>query len=147
MNTLIDKAYTRLRKEELYKGKVQLKKLNTDMVKENITKNCWNYNIQYEVFLKTTNLLIIKLIGKEKTILFKYHRKEKISLRDYEEFLQCLDIYNIGKGIYVTTGIFEDNINKNIKSIFDRRIQKVDGIKLIKKQLGVNQLNFLEYLP
>lgn len=147
MNSLIDKAYTNSKEQEIYRGKAQLKKINIDVIAENITKSCWNYNIQYQIFLKTSNLLIMKLIGIEKTTLFKYHRKQKVSLRDYEEFLRYLDICNIEKGIYITTGIFEESINKSIKSIFGRRVQRVDGVKLIKRQLRANQLSFLEYLP
>lgn len=147
MNNIIDTAYLKIRGDELYKGKVELKKINIEVVKENITKNCWNYNIQYEIFLKTSNLLIIKLIGREKTILFKYHKKDRVALRDYQDFLNYLEIYSIEKGVYVTTGVFENNISKNIDNILNRRVKKVDGIKLIKRQLKVNGLSFLEYLP
>ena len=121
MSNLIDKVHIKLKKDEFYKGKAKLEKLNIDVVTENITKNCWNYNIQYKIFLKTSNLLIIKLTGKEKTILFKYDIKERVLLKDYEEFLKYLDIYNIEKGVYITTGIFEDTINKSAKNIFSRK--------------------------
>lgn len=147
MGGIVEKAYLRIRQDELYRRKLKLKKINIDSITEDITKDCWNYNIQYEIFLKTSNLLIIKLIGTERTILFKYHKKDRVLLRDYREFLNRLDICKVERGIYITTGVFEENINKDEKGIFGKRVKKVDGIKLIKRQLKFNKLSFLEYLP
>lgn len=147
MSGVVDGIYLKIRENELYRGKLKLKKIGMDYIVKNITKSCWSYNIQYEVFLKTSNMLVIKLAGREETVLFKYHKKDKVLLSDYNNFLYYLDNCNIKRGVYITTGVFEENINKDLRSILNKRVKRIDGIKLIKKQLRTDKLSFLEYLP
>lgn len=147
MSNIVDKAYLKLKKDEAYKAKYKLKRINIDMITENITKNCWNYNIHYNIILKNSDFVIIKLTGAERTILFKYHKKEKVLLQEYETFLECLNQHDIERGIYITTGVFDEKINKYIDTSFYKKVQKIDGIKFMKKQFSIEQLSFLEYLP
>lgn len=147
MSNILDKAYIKLKKDEAYKAKCKLKRINIDMITENITKNCWNYNIGYNIILKNSEFVIIKLTGAEKTVLLKYHKKEKISLQEYKTFLECLDHHDVERGIYITIGIFDEKVNKYIDTGLHKKVQKIDGIKFMKKQFSVEQLSFLEYLP
>lgn len=147
MSNIVERAYLKLKKDEVYRVKSKLKRINIEMITENITKNCWNYNIDYNIILKNSDLVIIKLSGSERTILFKYHKKEKVLLQEYKTFLEYLNQYDIERGIYITTGVFDEKVNKYTDNIYYKKVQKVDGIKFMKKQFSIDQLSFLEYLP
>ncbi len=147
MRVIVDNSYLNCKKSEIYKAKVKLKKISIDEVLDNITKSCWNYNIQYKIILKNPHMLLMELTGERKKFLFKYHKKDKVLLKDYEEFLNCLEGCNVHRGIYITTGFFEEQINKYEANILFKKVQKIDVIKFIKKQLDINRISFLEYLP
>ncbi len=143
----LDKSYFNWKRSKLYKDKIKLKKISISEITENITKNCWNYNIQYQIILKNSDILLIKLIAKEKKLLLKYHKKDIIMLRDYEKFLNYLENYDVYRGIYITTGFFEKQTYINVNNIFHKKVKKIDAYKFIRKQINISKLNFLEYLP
>lgn len=141
MNNLFHKPCFTGQKTEFYKMK--LKKVSINEISDNITKSCWNYNIQYEMILKDSHTLLIDLIGKEKEILLKYHKKDIITKNDYEGFINCLENYEIERGIYITTGFFGKHIYDNLH----KKVKKIDVKKFIKKQPNIDKLSFLQYLP
>lgn len=147
MKYLLDKSYFNWKKAELYKAKIKLKKISINEILYIIDKNCWNYNIQYQIISKSSDMLFIKFIAKEKKILLKYHKKDIIMFKECQEFLNCLENYQVDKGIYITTGFFEKQASKNISDIFHKRVKKIDGDKFIRKQINISELSFLEYLP
>ncbi|AWI07015.1 hypothetical protein [Clostridium drakei] len=141
MNNLFFKSCFTGQKTEFYEMK--LKKVSINEISDSITKSCWNYNIQYEMILKDSNTLLIDLMGKEKEILLKYHKKDIITKNDYEGFINYLESYEIKRGIYITTGFFEKYMYNNLH----KKIKKIDIKKFIKKQPNIDKLNFLQYLP
>ncbi|NMM63243.1 hypothetical protein HBE96_11245 [Clostridium sp. P21] len=147
MRGLLEKWGFSGEKSELYRAKTKLKKVSINEVLNNITKSCWNYNIQYEIILKNSDKLIIKLIGREKKLLLKYHKKDSIMMRDYEEFLNWLEHCKIERGIYIATGFFEKKIYSDECNLFHNKVKKIDVEKFIKKQMNIDRLSFLEYLP
>jgi hypothetical protein len=144
---LLDKSYFNWKKTKLYKAKIKLKKISISEISDNITRNCWKYNIQYQIILKSSDTLLIKLIGKEKKLLLKYHKKDVVMFTDYERFLNCLENYELERGIYITTGFFKKQTYNNINNIFHKRVKKIDADKFIRKQINISKLSFLEYLP
>lgn len=145
MKNLFYKSCFTGQKTEFYKMK--LKKVSISEISDNITKSCWNYNIQYEMILKDSHTLLIDLIGREKEILLKYHKKDIITENDYERFMSYLESYEIERGIYITTGFFQKPIYNNLHNYLHRRIKKIDIEKFIKKQPNIDKLSFLQYLP
>lgn len=129
------------------KLKLKLNRIKIDAITRNITQSCWNYNIQYKILLKTSDLLLIKLIGDNKRVLLKYHKKNKVELREYEKFLYDLDQFNVEKGVYITTGIFDCKIDEYDSGIFNRKVQRINNTKFIRRQASLDKLSFLEYLP
>lgn len=94
---------------------------------------------------------MISVIGRKRNVLIKYHRINKASLKDIEEFVINMEQYESNKGIYIITGCFE----RECKVV--RNVELIDCFKFIKDQLGVygksadifgsRKLKFYLYLP
>lgn len=150
--------YYRFNKKKIEKALLKLKRITIDIVYEILTKNCWNYHIQYEVILKDKYQLEIKLIGEKEIYLFKFHKRLVIEEVDYQKFINLCEIVQASKGIYITTGIFNKNVQgKNRHFIFIKKANLVDGYSFIKSQIWLREkkaphnsyknLEFFRYLP
>lgn len=153
----IDGLYTKIRSKEIIKAKNKLKKLTVNTITDTITKNCWKNNIQYDIILKNSEELLIKLEGRSKVWLLKYDKKAMIFYDEFDRFLNYMDIYKAENGIYITIGVFEPKILKSCHHIFFSDVKLIDNIKFIKEQLGYykkceevfkyGKLNFYSYFP
>lgn len=158
MATPLDFIYYGLRKKEIEKAFIKIKRVKIDTILQTLTKLCWKHNIQYEVFIKTSDLLIIKLIGHKEMILFKYHKATIVARNDIDAFMNLVDENKASKGIYITTGEFSAKRKINHKSLFSKRdIIFEDGSQFIRRQLGLkgmasdafkgSKLKFFKYIP
>jgi hypothetical protein len=155
----LNNIYSRLRREEIKKAKVLLKKIETDIIFDSITKSCWKNGIQFETLMKNREILEIKLKGRKEAVLFRFHKIEMIFLEDYERFVLNMEVCGAKRGIYITTGVFEGKILKNYKKIFPfyGTIKIIDNFYFIKSQLGFfgtseevfkrKNLKLFKYLP
>ena len=132
LNGVLLKLYLKIRKNEVEKSKAKLKKMNIDIIFQCLTKDCWRYGIQYDVVIKTEDYFIIKIFGRKKDVLIKYHRTDIVFLEDYNRFLYEVNLNDSQKGIYITTGIF--NFRKS--NLFSHKVIIQDNIDFIKYQLG-----------
>lgn len=159
MKNLEEILYYKLRKKEIDKAKVVLKKIKMDMVFNAITNNCWKNGIQYETLIKNNEVLVMKLNGKKEVVLLKFHKSDMVFAEDYERLVLIMDELGIKKGIYITTGVFEAKIIKNLKKPFStfHNIKIENNLAFIRGQLGLTgkavdifkykKLTFLNYLP
>lgn len=153
----IDGLYAKIRSKEIIKAKNKLKKLTVNTITDSITKNCWKNNIQYDIILKNSEELLIKLDGRGKVWLLKYDKKTMIFYDEFDRFLNYMDIYKAEKGIYITIGFFETKILKSCHHVFFNDVKLIDNIKFIKEQIGYckksdevlkyGKLNFYSYFP
>lgn len=158
MAASLDFIYYKLRKEEIERAFVKLKRIKIDTILQNLTKLCWKHNIQYEIFIKTSDLLIIKLIGHKERVIFKYHKTNMVSKNDMDIFMNLVDENKAAKGVYIATGEFSERRKVSLRSLlFTRDIILEDGSKFIKRQIGIkgksvdvftrSKLNLFKYLP
>ena len=153
----IDTLYVKIRSKEIVKAKSKLKKLTVNTITDSITKSCWKNNIQYDIILKNSEELLIRLEGRGKVWLLKYDKKAMIFYDEFDRFLNYMDIYKAENGIYITIGVFEPKIIKSCHHIFLNDVRLIDNVKFIKEQLGYckkceevfkyGKLNFYSYLP
>lgn len=156
---LFNKIYLKLHFKDIKISKLILRKVSIEDIYLNINKSCWLYGIQQQIILKNSDRLIIELISasKKHKILLTYHRCEMVFEDDYDMFENYLYKYDIKKGIYITTGIFEESLFKKSKHNFEKNIKLLDGTDFVIKQLctiknpngriSKKTLNFLRYLP
>lgn len=155
---LLDWVYFKFHRNAIQTAKIRLKKISIETVLQCISKNCWRFGIQYEVLIKTSDTLVIKIRGKKQCILLRYHKADMVFYDDFCRFLNFLVAENIPKGVYITTGVFEERILK-VKSnpLFRKQIMLEDYRQFIIGQLlftGQNsdrfkqkKLKFFKYLP
>jgi len=128
------RLYLRIRENEVEKSKAKLKKMNIDIIFQCLTKDCWRYGIQYDVVIKTEDYFILKIFGRKKDVLIKYHRTALVFLEDYNRFLYEVNLNQAQKGIYITSGEFD--FRKS--NIFHHKINIQDNIHFIKYQIGLH---------
>jgi hypothetical protein len=158
MLALFDTIYYNLRREEIEKASIRLKRIKIDTILQRVAKLCWKYNIQYEIILKTNEMLIIKLIGNIETVAFKYHKTDMVLRKEVDFFLSKLDEIRASKGVYITTGEFERIEKYRVRNIFSKKDCILENkLAFIKKHLGlrgkaanelkIDRLKFYKYLP
>jgi hypothetical protein len=160
MLRVFDIIYFKLRKKDIEKAKKRFKKLTISKFFEILTKDCWKYNVQYSIIIKTVDLLIVNLTGRRNSYIFIFNKTELVIYEDYRRIVKMIDNYYIKKCIYISTGNFENRIFEEYKRIprkYKRYLKLIDGFHFIKEQLGwkkningiLNQykLKLLGYLP
>ncbi|WP_125152870.1 hypothetical protein [Clostridium rectalis] len=158
MLNLYKKIYFSARRQEIVKAKSILKRIEIEDILNNISKVCWDSGIEYEIILKNSQQLFLKIIGKRESILFKFSKKDMIFIEEFENFIGELYKNDINKAVYITTGVFDMNIRKRCSVMPTyRKIKLIDKYDFIKDQLGiygkaedefkVNRLKLFKYLP
>ncbi|WP_027626747.1 hypothetical protein [Clostridium lundense] len=158
MINIYDKVYFKLREKEVHKAKVIIKRLDIEEVNKRISKICWSSGIEYEIILKNSEILLLLLKGNKDKVLLKFEKKDMVFLEEFDSYLNFFYKYSANKGVYITTGVFEEKIKNrcSIISIY-KKIKLVDKYNLIKDQLGIKgkatdeikggKLNLYKYLP
>ncbi len=149
--------YYWIRKKEIDKAKLKLKKVKTDVVFQAITSNCWKMGIQYDVVIKTADVVIVKFRGSRKNIILKYHRTDMVFVEEVNAFRALIEDSGAEKGIYITTGCFEGKVYKVKSTHLFQNYKLVDGVHFLSYQLGLvgsylecltrKKLKFYKYMP
>ena len=136
-----------------------LKKIKIDTVFDAITKSCWKHGLQYETIIKNNEVIEIRLKSRREQVLFKFHKTDMVFVDDYEKFVLKMELLDIKRGVYITTGVFEGKVVKNYRRVFPffNNVNIEDNVDFIKGQLGLwgkaaevfkyKKLNFYRYLP
>ena len=159
MNSIVDKIYYRIRRKELRSLKRAFKIIKVDSFYEALTKGCWKFGTQYNIIVKSNDVLEIKLSRGKKQIVIKFHKTLMVFMDDYERFLATLSRQNVKRGVYITTGVFEHKvIRSNRREIpTEKKVKLEDMFSFGRVQLGLwgksqdmlrtRKLNLFKYLP
>lgn len=158
MVNILDSLYYQLKKDEIEKASTILKMIDIETIFQNLSKLCWNYNIQWETIIKTNYLLKLKLSGHNQVVMFGYHKTDLVTLEQIDLFLNEIDKAKASNGFYITTGKFERKNKRNNKfSLKKKDLILEDSFIFIKNNLGligrakddfmIKKINFYKYLP
>lgn len=158
INRLLNLIYFTLKKKEIKKARIRMKKISIDDILDLIIKNCEDKSVEYKILEKNHDTIAIDLFGKKEKVLLKYHKSDMVFKEDYNEFINKLKREHVDKGIYVTTGLFETEIHKREnRLLYLKKIVLDDYYCFFKKQIRLfgkadaifdkKQLNFYRYLP
>jgi hypothetical protein len=150
--------YYKLRKEEIDRATIKLKRMKIDTMLQNLSRICWKNNVKYHVIIKTGEVLTILLSGYSERVVFKFHKADLVSRKEMDLFLNEIDEYRAQRGFYVTTGGFEKIKDYKIRKLpLKKDTSFEDNIMFLKGQLGISKRlseNFTEtkidlfrYLP
>ncbi|GAA0733170.1 hypothetical protein [Clostridium oceanicum] len=139
------------------KAKWTLKKVKVDEILNSIENSCWKYGIQYDILYKNSESVLLRLRRKKKIKILKYHKSQIVFEKDFKDFLNYMDKFEIDNGVYITTGVFTQEILNKVIHFKFKNIKLVDNLSLIKKELGLKGKSndmfkkpesvFLAYLP
>ncbi|KAJ52884.1 restriction endonuclease Mrr [Clostridium tetanomorphum] len=158
MKGIYNKIYFKLRKKEVERGKIILKRIDLEDVNKRISKICWNNGIEYSIILKKSDILLLSLKGSKELVVLKFTKKDMTFAEEFDSFLDFFYKYDANRGIYITTGVFEEKIRYKCNYIpMYKKIRLVDKYSFIKEQLGIggkaleelkeNKLKLYRYLP
>lgn len=139
MLSVMDSLYCSIRREEFRKLSRIIRRLTVDKFYEVLTKNCWEFGIQYEILIKNNEILEIKLSGMKRQSILKYHTTAMVFEDEYEKFVNTLARHDIYKGIYITTGIFDFEVIQKSKGVIPskRKVKLEDCFSFYRKQMGL----------
>ncbi|WMJ79578.1 hypothetical protein RBU49_11930 [Clostridium sp. MB40-C1] len=153
---IINLIYFKLRGKEIKKSRYRLRRLKIGTILGIIMRNCKEKQITWSVIEESKVELVVELIGKKEKVLLKYDRRDMIFHDEYYNFVANLKKTGIEKGVYITCGLFEENIHSN-RNIFHKEITLHDYAYFMKNQLGLRgkytdvfrnkKINFYKYLP
>ncbi|WP_139905497.1 hypothetical protein [Clostridium thermarum] len=138
MISVVDNFYCAVRKKEIIRLKKIINNLKVDTFYLSLTKGCWKFGIQHEILLKNAGVLEIKLYRGRKALIIKFHKTATVFMGDYERFLDMLKRHGINKGVYITSGVFEQKIinsyRRRLRS--DNKVKLEDMTRFGRGQLG-----------
>ncbi|MDP4090643.1 MAG: hypothetical protein Q8930_15435 [Bacillota bacterium] len=159
MLSILDSIYCGIKRDEIRKLGKTIQRLSVNSFYEILTKDCWEFGIQYETLVKNNEVLEIKLWGVKRRNIIKFHRCAIVSVEELDKFVNTLERHEVNRGIYVTTGSFELNIiRKQKKAIPSKvKVKLEDGFSFYRKQAGwlgnavealkIQNLKLYRYLP
>lgn len=158
MSQILDNIYESMREKEVHVAKARLKNIKVDSIRQNISKSCWRYGIKDEVIIKNHEMLLIKLTGKKRTMILKYHKTDIVLWEELEKLMKIMESQGVEKAVYITTGTFDVSIKEySSQSNLIKSLQLVDSVKFVRKQLGLlgnvskcitkDKICFMEYMP
>jgi hypothetical protein len=157
--SVVDNLYNVVRKKEIIRLRKIIRNLKVDLFYAALTKGCWKFGIQYEILVKNIDVLEIKLRRGKKELIIKFHKTLMVFMEDYDRFLATLKRYEVSRGIYITTGVFEQKIINSYRRgvSFDNKVKLEDMTSFGRGQLGWNgrsedvlkekTLKLYKYLP
>lgn len=154
---ILDRIYYRVRKRKVEEGLRGLRTISIKEVYGVISRDCWEFGIEYIIILKDRSILEITIQSNNKKVFLKFHKALIIRENDVISFIEKLNNLEIKNGVYITTGNFSKEAKNILKKEEKVNITVEDGFHFIKRQVWMNidfnqklkpsQLNFYMYIP
>lgn len=124
-----------LNPKKVEKSLMKFRKIPIKKVSEIILRECHKGMLEYEIIKNNNHEFLIEINIGKKTTLIMFHKILAVTLYDYEKFSHIVDERSANKGVYITTGVFQEDVyHKTYIDNFTKHIKIFDGKKFIIKQ-------------
>lgn len=158
MERIINKLYYNLRKSDLQEATEVLWDMSIDDIYNAITKECWKFNIQYEIIEKKDYKLALKLKGNSESVILVYEKFFAIEISEFYNFLCEIENNECDRGIYISICGYSEEVLRNAKEVSEyTNFELIDLFKFCKYSIGwrgkvkmllsTKKINFTMYLP
>ncbi len=157
---LYNRLYSYIKKKHLEKAMAIFAKIDMKTVYDIITKNCWEYGIQYILLMKTPFVLEVGIIGRRDRVLIKFHKTQKVYSYDMISFREFFLASDYTRAYYITTGSFHKEHKEgswNLSFLGRRQVKTISSKDFLIRQEWMTQpyyshfkykkLDFYPYLP
>lgn len=132
--------YVLMNSKNIEKSLMKLRKISIKKVSQIIIKECIKENLNYEIIKKNNNEFLAEISSNKKKTLIVFHRILAVTIYDYDKFVHLMQDREIDKGVYITTGVFQQDVyNRADTDKFINKIKLLDGKEFVVRQRWIKR--------
>ena len=137
---MLKSFYVLMNSKNIEKSLMKFRKISIKKVSQIIIKECIKEKLNYEIIEKNNSEFIVEISSSRKKTLIVFHKALAVTIYDYYEFIRLIQDREIDKGVYITTGVFQQDVyNMAETDRFINRIKLLNGKDFIVKQRWIKR--------
>ncbi|EOU1904213.1 restriction endonuclease [Clostridium perfringens] len=137
---MLKSFYVLMNSKNIEKSLMKFRKISIKKVSQIIIKECIKEKLNYEIIEKNNNEFIVEISSSRKKILIVFHKALAVTIYDYYKFIRLIQDREIDKGVYITTGVFQQDVyNMAETDRFINRIKLLNGKDFVVKQRWIKR--------
>ncbi|WP_415333427.1 hypothetical protein [Clostridium perfringens] len=137
---MLKSFYVLMNSKNIEKSLMKFRKISIKKVSQIIIKECIKEKLNYEIIEKNNNEFIVEISSSRKKTLIVFHKALAVTIYDYYNFIRLIQDREIDKGVYITTGVFQQDVyNMAETDRFINRIKLLNGKDFVVKQRWIKR--------
>ena len=137
---MLKSFYVLMNSQNIEKSLMKFRKISIKKVSQIIIKECIKEKLNYEIIEKNNNEFIVEISSSRKKTLIVFHKALAVTIYDYYKFIRLIQDREIDKGVYITTGVFQQDVyNMAETDRFINRIKLLNGKDFVVKQRWIKR--------
>ncbi|MDK0814986.1 restriction endonuclease [Clostridium perfringens] len=143
---MLKSFYVLMNSKNIEKSLMKFRKISIKKVSQIIIKECIKEKLNYEIIEKNNNEFIVEISSSRKKTLIVFHKALAVTIYDYYKFIRLIQDREIDKGVYITTGVFQQDVyNMAETDRFINRIKLLNGKDFVVKQRWIKRKKTSSY--
>ena len=137
---MLKSFYVLMNSKNIEKSLMKFRKISIKKVSQIIIKECIEEKLNYEIIEKNNSEFIVEISSSRKKTLIVFHKALAVTIYDYYKFIRLIQDREIDKGVYITTGVFQQDVyNMAETDRFINRIKLLNGKDFVVKQRWIKR--------
>ena len=137
---MLKSFYVLMNSKNIEKSLMKFRKISIKKVSQIIIKECIKEKLNYEIIEKNNNEFIVEISSSRKKTLIVFHKALAVTIYDYYKFIRLIQDREIDKGVYITTGVFQQDVyNMAETDRFINRIKLLNGKDFVVKRRWIKR--------
>ncbi|MDM0836483.1 hypothetical protein [Clostridium perfringens] len=137
---MLKSFYVLMNSKNIEKSLMKFRKISIKKVIQIIIKECIKEKLNYEIIEKNNSEFIVEISSSRKKTLIVFHKALAVTIYDYYKFIRLIQDREIDKGVYITTGVFQQDVyNMAETDRFINRIKLLNGKDFVVKQRWIKR--------
>ena len=137
---MLKSFYVLVNSKNIEKSLMKFRKISIKKVSQIIIKECIKEKLNYEIIEKNNSEFIVEISSSRKKTLIVFHKALAVTIYDYYKFISLIQDREIDKGVYITTGVFQQDVyNMAETDRFINRIKLLNGKDFVVKQRWIKR--------
>ncbi|AOY55043.1 hypothetical protein [Clostridium perfringens] len=137
---MLKSFYVLMNSKNIEKSLMKFRKISIKKVSQIIIKECIKEKLNYEIIEKNNNEFIVEISSSRKKTLIVFHKALAVTIYDYYKFIRLIQDREIDKGVYITTGVFQQDVyNMAETDRFINRKKLLNGKDFVVKQRWIKR--------
>ncbi len=137
---MLKSFYVLMNSKNIEKSLMKFRKISIKKVSQIIIKECIKEKLNYEIIEKNNSEFIVEISSSRKKTLIVFHKALVVTIYDYYKFIRLIQDREIDKGVYITTGVFQQDVyNMAETDRFINRIKLLNGKDFVVKQRWIKR--------